>query len=236
MTVSVDLAAVLAAHDKWLRGEADGSRAILRGANLRGANLRGANLRDADLSGADLRGANLRDADLRGADLRGADLSGADLREANLSGADLIGANLSGADLSDANLSGARGLLDPTRYLATHFASDEAGIIAYKTFGQHYAPPAHWPTPAPGVVLTEVVNPDRGTDCGCGVNVATANWFLANATTKQVWRVRIAWRDLAGVIVPFQTDGKIRAGRVELLELVDLATAIDSEPAMEATL
>ena len=82
-----ELKEALEKHLKWLRGEACGKRADLRGANLRGADLRG-----ADLYGADLRGADLRGADLRGADLRGANLRGADLYGANLCGADLRGA------------------------------------------------------------------------------------------------------------------------------------------------
>jgi hypothetical protein len=80
---------ILRLHAAYFRGEAEGRRANLGGANLRGADLYGADLRGADLYGADLRGANLG-----GADLRGANLGGADLRGANLYGADLRGANL----------------------------------------------------------------------------------------------------------------------------------------------
>ena len=58
---------ILKLHKKWIKNEADGIRA-----NLRGADLRGADLSEVDLRGADLRGANLRGADLRGANLRGA--------------------------------------------------------------------------------------------------------------------------------------------------------------------
>ncbi len=96
-------------HDLWRKGNPEGVRADLRGANLREANLRGANLREANLRGADLRGADLRGADLRGADLWGANLRGAnlweaDLREANLREADLREANLREADLREADL------------------------------------------------------------------------------------------------------------------------------------
>ena len=72
---------ILDLHWKYLRGEPDGQRAYLSGADLGGADLCGADLRDAYLSGADLRDASLRDADLCRADL-----SGADLRDANLRG------------------------------------------------------------------------------------------------------------------------------------------------------
>ena len=96
---------VLKNHARWLRGEHNGIRADLCGANLCGADLRGASLCGADLCGADLRGASLCGADLCGADLCGADLCGADLSEADLSEADLSEANLCGADLSEADLS-----------------------------------------------------------------------------------------------------------------------------------
>ena len=66
-----EIAAVLADHLKWLRGEggkrANLSRANLSRADLSGANLSGADLTDADLSGANLSGADLTDANLSGA-------------------------------------------------------------------------------------------------------------------------------------------------------------------------
>lgn len=79
MSTTIDLAAVLESHRKWLRSEAGGAKA-----NLWYANLRHANLRDADLRHANLWDADLWDADLRGANLSGANLRGADLRGANL--------------------------------------------------------------------------------------------------------------------------------------------------------
>ena len=88
----INLADIIAKHQKWLNGDPDGERAILYGANLYGANLYGANLNGADLSGAHLIGANLIRANLRGAYLTGADLNGAYLNGADLNGADLRGA------------------------------------------------------------------------------------------------------------------------------------------------
>lgn len=91
------LAAILAAHRLWLRGEPGGvranlSRADLRGADLSGAHLGRANLSGADLSVADLSGASLRWTTLNSADLSGANLGGADLGWTLLSGTDLRGA------------------------------------------------------------------------------------------------------------------------------------------------
>jgi len=127
------------------------------------------------------------------------------------------GANLSGADLS-----GSRGLLDPSEWL-NQFDHDDLGIIVFKRLGSgntHYPPPAHWQEQI-GAILTEVVNPDRGTDCGSGVNFGTLEWCQNNYAESHLWKCRIAWIDLAGVVVPLNTDGKARCGRLELLELVE---------------
>ncbi len=200
------------------------SRAYLSGANLRGANLTeaylsGADLSRANLSRANLSGANLRGADLSGANLTYADLSGANLTYADLSGADLSGANLSGANLRDANLSMANGLLDPVEYIAQNFEPSQDGIIVYKTFSGQYAPPETWKV-EPGSVITEICNPDRGTDCASGVNVATLAWVKKTYPNLPIWKLLIRWEWLPGVVVPFMTDGKIRCSRAQLLEVV----------------
>ena len=101
---------ILDKHAAWLRGEPEGVKADLTGANLTGADLTGANLTGADLSKANLSGAHLSWAKLLRTNLSKANLSKANLFEANLSGANLVGGNLSrthlpGADLSKANLS-----------------------------------------------------------------------------------------------------------------------------------
>ena len=107
-----ELNEILRKHNLWIKGDFNGERADLYGADLREADLREANLSWADLRGANLSWADLREADLRGANLYGADLREANLREANLSWADLreadlYEANLSWADLRGANLRGA---------------------------------------------------------------------------------------------------------------------------------
>jgi hypothetical protein len=171
---------------------------------------------------ADLSGANLSGADLSGADLSRADLSGADL-----SGADLSRADLSRADLSRANLSGAKNLLNPVEYLEKNFETTESGLIVYKAFGMYKPTPEEWVI-KPESIITEIVNPDRCTECGSGINVATLEWIKkaksessdSEDKNRPIWKCLITWKDLAGVIVPFGTDGKIRAGRVKLLEIV----------------
>ena len=185
------LAEILAAHKLWLNDEEGGVKANLSG---------------ADLSGADLSWANLS----------GADLSGADLRWANLSGA-----NLSGADLRGANLSGAKELLSAVNFIDAHFERVTDGYIAYKTFNSKYAAPESW-TIAEGSVITENVNFNRCESCGCGINVAPLDWVKSSYGWRggAIWKVLIRWEWLCGVCVPYNSDGKIRCERVELLEVV----------------
>ena len=189
---------ILAAHSLYLRGCLDGAR--------------------ADLSGADLSWADLSGAKLSGADLSRADLSGTDLSWAKLSGANLSGAYLLGADLSGADLSGVKGLTSAADFLKTHFEQTEAGYIAYKTFNSRYRAPSTWSIEK-GSIIEENVNFDRCKDCGCGINVAPIEW-VEQHYSGAVWKVLIRWEWLAGVCVPYMSDGKIRCERVELLEIV----------------
>ena len=162
---------------------------------------------------ANLSGADLRRADLSGADLRRANLSGADLRRADLSDADL-----SDADLSDADLSGAKNLLSAINYLDAHYTKTADGYIAYKTFNSTYSPNPEWKIEV-GSVINENVNPCRTDTCGCGINVATLEWVKSNYK-GDIWECLIRWEWLAGVIVPYNTNGKIRCERVELVKVV----------------
>jgi len=172
-----------------------------------------------DFSGVNLRGANLHRANLCGADLSWANLCGADLSWANLRGANLCEANLREADLRGANLSGGKGLLDPVAWIA-NLEQTGNGVICYKIFGQYRISPDAWKI-EPGFIIEEIVNPCRTSDCASGINVATLEWLQANCDQDRiVWKCLIRWVWLAGVVVPYNTDGKFRAGRVELIEEV----------------
>ena len=123
-------------------------------------------------------------------------------------------ANLSGADLS-----GAKGLLSATAFMAENFETTADGYIAYKAFGRQYASPGTWKI-EPGAIIDEVPNPDRCTECACGINVAPLKWAREYAGGGSFWKVLIRWAWLPGVVVPYNTDGKIRCERVELVEKV----------------
>jgi hypothetical protein len=245
----IELAEILKRHRAWVNDDPDGERADLTSANLSGAALTGADLydadlrdanlqyadmsdadmSDADLSDADLSGADLSDADLSDANLQYADLSGANLFGANLFGANLYNANLYGANLCDANLCGANlcrtdlsgciGLLDPSVWLTANFEFTTDGVICYKMESPEYAAPDTWKY-EPGAWLMEVVNPDRGTECGCGVNVATLEWCEKRYPNAPIWKCLIPWRAAPGIVVPFNTDGNFRVNCLQLIEVV----------------
>jgi hypothetical protein len=147
-------------------------------------------------------------------------MSHADFYEADLRWANLSGAELRGADLRDANLSGAKGLLSPAVYLREHFESTPDGIIAYKQFGLTYDPPKTWVI-GPGSILEETCNPERRTECGSGINVATLDWLKENGTGgRKVWKVLIPWEWAPGIVVPLGTDGKIRCDHCVLVNVL----------------
>ena len=142
----------------------------------------------------------------------------ANLRSANLRSADLSGANLSGADLRSANLSGSEGLLSPREFMDANFQKDESGYIVFKGIGNTaYSLPDRWKI-APGEYLTEVVNTNRGDDCGCGVNFGTREWIENNYQRSTLWECRIKFEDACTIIVPFITTGKARCERLLLIK------------------
>ena len=191
----MNLEEILKKHELWLLGDKAGER--------------------ANLSGADLCGVNLSDADLSGADLSDANLFGVNLSDANMEGVNLSGANMEGV-----NLSGAKNLLSPINYLKENFEHTDEGYIVYKCFNNMYSAPDKWDISI-GSVIEEEVNPNRTTTCGCGINVAPLDWVRNEYPHRQVYKLLIRWEWLSGVVVPYNTDGKIRCARAEIIERVN---------------
>ena len=187
-----ELQEILEKHKLWLQDRIKGKRADLSGADFSEANLKGANLRNADLRNADFSGVNFRNADLSYANLRSADLSGA------------------------------KGLINDIDYLAENFEKTNEGYIGYMIHGMYYTIPEHWKL-QPNEIIEEVVNSNRTDTCGCGVNIATKEWIKReNPFVTKAWKVLIKWEWLPSVVVPYNTDGKIRCGRAMLLEEVEI--------------
>ena len=131
----------------------------------------------------------------------------------------LSGAKLSDANLSGADLSGSHGMLDAINYMEAHFERTDEGYIVYKTFGENYSAPELWKI-EPGEIIEETVNCDRTTECGCGINVAPLEWVRRNGRNHP-YKLLIRWEWLPGVVVPYNTDGKIRCSKAQILEAVE---------------
>jgi len=246
-----ELDLILANHINWLNDKPGGERAVLTGAVLTDAVLTGAVLTravltdavltDAVLTDAVLTGAVLTravltranftranftradftDAVLRDADFTGAVLTGAVLTDADFTGAVLTRANFTDAVLRGADFSGSKGLLTSKKFLS-QFKKDKSGIYVYKTFGAYKTPPATWIIEKDSII-EETVNPDRCTECGSGINFATLDWIKndSKAKKKNIWLCKILWEDTADVIVPYNTDGKARCARLQLVKIVE---------------
>ena len=140
---------------------------------------------------------------------------------ADLTRADLTDANLRDANLRSADLTNSKGLKTAKEFLS-QFERTEKGVYVFKTFGAYNDPPNYWKI-EPGSFIEEVVNPDRCTECGSGVNFATLDWIKDDSPANQlpVWKCLIHWEDMADVVVPYNTDGKARCARLQLIEVVD---------------
>lgn len=194
-----ELEEVLDSHKRYLSHFKDGEKADLRNIDLRGNDLSCTELQHADLRDANLRCVNLKHSDLRGAKLQGA--------------------NLNSALLEHTNLSNVSGLISQSDWIDSWLTSTNEGIICYKQFGNCYNVPDYWEIKS-GSVLEEVVNPCRTLECGCGISVAKRDW-IGFTTSKPIWKCLIRWKWIAGVVIPYNTDGKFRTEKAELLESID---------------
>ncbi len=105
-------------------------------------------------------------------------------------------------------------------WLEENFERVEEGYIVYKRIGHtQYRIPDRWVIKE-GSILEEVPNPDRCTECGCGVNFGTKEYVSTNYTHAPLWECLIQWEDFIDVIVPFNTNGKARCGKLKLIRVV----------------
>lgn len=198
-------------------------------ANLRKANLYSVDMKRTIMTNAILKKAichkarfintNLNGCYFTDADLREASFESSDMKSCKLNNADMRGAILKHVNMDGINLSNAKGLLDPCKYLADNFEKTEDGYIVYKVFGFFVDKPNYWQV-EPGAVIEEAVDPNRTENCGCGINAATLDWIRLK-TEGQIYKLLIRWEWLPGVVVPYNTEGKIRCSKAEIMGPVD---------------
>ena len=158
-------------------------------------------------------GADLYGADLRGANLRGANLHGADLRRANLHGADMRGADLRRAENHNRHRS--------QDLLLLRFQTGK--IRAFKLVDSDLRSPIQSGGKITyeigGTVKVEDADVDEHTDCGAGINVATAPWVLANfRQSRRILLVEFTAKDIAAI--PVAPDGKFRLHKCKVVREV----------------
>ena len=199
---------------------ADLSSANLRSADLSSANLSFVNLSSANLSFVNLSFVNLSSADLRSANLRSANLRSADLSSANLRSANLSYADLSSANLSCADLSSAKNLINKYKEFIKSFKFNKKGLIVYKGIGKtQYPLNKSWEIKE-GAYLQENVNFNKTDNCGCGVNFGTIDFIKSKYPNSVIWECLIEFEDMCEIVVPYNTDGKARCGRLKLVKII----------------
>ena len=133
--------------------------------------------------------------------------------------ADLSRANLSRANLSGADLSGATGLKTAREFMRA-FGCDKEGVLVFKAIGKtNYSALSHWKIES-DAFLEEVVNPLPTCACGCGVNFGTEDYCRKSYPDSALWLCRIHWLDLSDVVVPYNSEGKARCARLQLLKVI----------------
>jgi len=138
----------------------------------------------------------------------------------DFTGSDLSDIYISDCNTSSMNLSQTTGIKKPKEFMNENFEKDEKGWIVYKGFGYEYPPNPNWVI-QPGSYIEETVNPDRSNTCGCGINFATIKWIDENYRHAQIWKCRVEFEDACGIIVPYETSGKARCDRLQIIEMID---------------
>lgn len=130
-------------------------------------------------------------------------------------GISVLDTSLAGVKFIDTYIPSAKEWLDK------HLYHDAIGYYALKTFGVFFPARVEWIPLVPGKIISEVcINPDRATQCGTGISIGTETWvreWLSDRYWDIIWVVRVRNEWLADIVVPFQTDGKIRTRTLELL-------------------
>lgn len=111
------------------------------------------------------------------------------------------------------------GLVMPVKTLDELFERDKLGFIVYKTFNDQYTAPSYWNIKE-GSILKEWVNTNPSLTCAAGINVAPYAWVeeYRDDPCNPIWKCRIRYEWCHLVTIPYDTDGKVRCGQLELLE------------------
>jgi len=150
------------------------------------------------------------------------------LRKINFTGSKFDQFSIYDSNTFGINLSNTFGLLKQSKFL-NKFKKTNDGIICYKTFNCSYKSNQNWKIEE-NSIIEEEVDFDRWNNCGCGINVATKKWVKYFARTSHVdgllykkldiWKCLIPNDATPTIVVPYNSDGKFRVGKLKLLKKV----------------
>ncbi len=214
--------------DLLIAREATFRNLYAREATFNDLDAREATFNDLDAREATFRNLYAREATFRNLYAREATFNDLDAREATFNDLDAREATFNDLDarataMKTYNFSGAKWAkrLTASQYLAERFERTDKGYIVYKTFGAFNMPNPAWVI-EPNSVIEEIPNLLPTVECGAGINVAPLRWVEENnSRTTPIWKCLIEWDWLSDVVVPWMTDGKIRCGKLRLLEIVE---------------
>jgi len=191
------------------------------------------NFRESDLSNSTFVKSEIKDSsfyicNLSNINFRNLKFQFGKFVSSNLRNSKFIGAKFEKVYFDNSNLlyvdfSQSTGLISPIDYLKENFEWTDKGLIVYKIFDLYYSSP--WGDLKPGMIINEEVNHDRTLNCACGINVTNKQRLnnmlhrvLLSKLNGIVWECLIRNKWLPCVVVPYNTSGKIRAGRIELIK------------------
>lgn len=121
-------------------------------------------------------------------------------------------------------------LFSQSDFLKKYFQrnEDNTGYIVYKIFDYIFSPCKEWNI-CRDSIIEENCDMNRFKACSYGINVATLSWAMRHASSPYseksipIWKCEINDDWLADVCVPYESNGKIRCGKLKLLDIVDLS-------------
>lgn len=126
-------------------------------------------------------------------------------------------------------------LFSQSDFLKKHFLrnEDNTGYIVYKTFGYMFPPRKEWNI-CRDSIIEENCDMNRFQACSYGINVAPLGWVMMHSRFPDnddckfpgalpIWKCEINDEWIADVCVPYDSTGKIRCGKLKLLDIVDLS-------------
>lgn len=146
---------------------------------------------------------------------------------------DLTGMMFADIKQGEMDISQCKTNYNPSKFLEDNFEYTSDGLIGYKIFGLHCRTPLSWSI-SPISEIYENGNTNIYDMCGAGFNLGSWMWVYNNALGNTYWKVLVPNKSLHGIIVPYQSDGKIRVcnASVILLERLTFEEFLGQTPKM----